>query len=280
MDHAYTDEVYETIQQSGTDTWPAQTTDDKPDKSFHLLHPYPCKVTEVHDDGFYKCNVDSENTLDVKTVWTNRLMSKDEAEAAAPGTVIHKPEQASAGLPSWLRIRAGTKLFTGSDGGDATTVSICRSRNAYNDFASGGETKCSHKRPGLKIHIVSYVNDYSGDGKTNIPILNVAADDGSWSGYTGSLVSVQPRIPVGTRLQTEPDQNAKAKLWANSTDDYNSGVELADRTTVEVIKQDPSNVQNSTLFVKVLDGKYAGREGWMLDMGLQTLKGTSLILTL
>ena len=80
-DHAYTDEVYGMIKSSGTATWPAQTNGDQPDKSFHLAHPYPCKVTEVGDDGFYKCDVDSMKTLDVTSVWTNRLLSARDADA-------------------------------------------------------------------------------------------------------------------------------------------------------------------------------------------------------
>ena len=280
MDHAYTDDVYAMIRDSGTDTWPAQTDDSKPDKSYHLVRPYPCKITDVRDDGFVKCTVDSDNTLDVKTVWTNRPMTKDQAEAAAPGTVIHTTAPVAAGTPSWLRIKVGTALFTGYDGGDSETASICPTRAAFMNDSSGGDSKCSHYKPGLKIHIVAYSNDYSLDGKTNFPVLQVAADNGSWSGFTGSLLQVQPRVPVGTRLMSESGSNSKTRIWAGKHDPYFSGFELPDRATIEVLKQDPSDVQNCTLYVKVLAGRYSGKVGWTLDMGLETLNGTPLMLTL
>lgn len=278
-DHAYTDEVYATIQQTGTETWPAQTSGDNPDKSFHLIHPYPCKVTDVHDDGFYKCDVDSDNSLDVKSVWTNRLMSRDQAEADSPGAVIHTPAPVVASRPSWLKIKRGAKLFTGYDGGDATTVTVCGTRSAYKDNASGGETKCTSRKPGIRIHVISSSDDYSlGDGTTNTPVLQIAADDGSWSGYTGSLLQVQPRIPPGTKVKTEQHTNAPTRIWNHKGDAYQDGIELEGGTTLEILRQDPTDPQNSDLYVTVVTGRYAGKRGWTLSSGLEVLDGSPMML--
>lgn len=280
MDHAYTDEVYADIQSSGVDKPPAQTTDDNPDRSFHLNHPYPCKVTDSHDDGFYKCDVDSENSLDVKTVWTNRLLSKDQAEAIAPGSVVHKTAAAPKGLPAWLRLKPGLKLYTGYDGGDATKVTVCANKSDYQNIGDGTNAGCGQRAPGIKVHVVEIADNYSGgDGTTNIPEIKIAADDGKWAGWTGSMVSVTPRIPAGTIMKTEHESNAPAKIWQNKSDSYfKSGIELASDTSIEIIKQDPLDPANFDLYVKVISGSHSGLTGWTLSNGL-TVGGESLILT-
>ena len=279
-DHAYTDEVYQMIQQSGsTDTWPAQTTDDQPDKSYHLARPYPCKITETGDDGFYKCSVLSDRVLGVDSVWTNRLMSREQAEADAPGTVIHTPQPKPTGTPSWLILRKGLGLYTGYDGGDSKTDTLCATPSDYNAYTGGdSNAKCSRHGPGIPIHVVDIKNDYEVDGRTNIPLVRVAADDGSFSGWSDSLIGVQPRIPVGTVLVTDlhPPSNAKSKIWHSRDDDYNAGPDLEPGTRVQVLKDDPSEPYSSTLYVRVLTGDHAAVRGWMLDNGLNTTGAKAL----
>ena len=283
IDHAYTSEVYNDIKQSGPDAYPAQTSGDKPDRSYHLARPYPCKVIETGDDGFYKCDVDSEQTLDVKVVWTNRLLSKEQAEAVAPGTVVHKSEPSEPRTPAWLKMKPGLHLYTGYDGGDATTVAICPDRTTYKKDSSGdAQSSCKHRKPGIPVHIVSISNDYSLDGTTNFPILKITADDGSWTGYTSSMLGVQPKIPIGAILVTEkkPMNNARSKIWTHKTDSYESGIEVEDSTRLQLLREDPTDAGNSTLYVKVLTGRYAGRTGWTLNDHLYMTSGVWVNLTL
>lgn len=279
MDHAYTDEVYADIQSSGPDGYPAQTNGDNPDRSFHLTHPFPCKITDVHEDGFYKCDVDSEHSLDVQTVWTNRLMSKDQAEAVAPGSVVHKAENLQ-GFPAWLKLKPGLKLYTGYDGGNETKVTICSSRTDFQNYASGSSAPCGQRPPGIKVHVVTVTDDYSvGDGTTNMPEIKIASDDGSWAGWTSAMVSVQPRVPVGTVMKTERQANAPTKIWKHKSDSYFAGgTELAGDTSVQVVKQDPLDPMNCDLYVTVLSGPHAGLTGWTLSSGLM-VHGQPLILT-
>jgi len=280
QDHAYTDEVYDMIKSSGPATYPAQTVDDQPDRSFHLAHPFPCKVTEVGDNGFFKCDVDSERTLDVTSVWTDHLMTAKEADARDPGTVIHKTVAAPAAFPSWLRIKAGQHIYTGYDGGDSNTVTICPSHLAYNDSTSGGPTKCSHKRPGIAAHIVSWENDFTLDSKTNFPVLKIAADDGSWSGYTGSLVSIQPRIPVGTLLFVTSKRDGDVRLHTSKSDDLFKGPSLKNHTAVRLLRQDVADVQNYDLFARIIDGPYAGKTCWLLTAEVEAEDHSPIIMSL
>lgn len=280
-DHAYTDEVYQMILQNGSvDTWPAQTTDDKPDKSYHLAHPYPCKITETGDEGFYKCSVLSNHFLGLNQVWTNRPMSREQAEADSPGTVIHTPQPEAAGTPSWLILRKGLGLYTGYDGGDSRTDTLCVTPGDYNAYAGGdNNAKCSTHAPGIPVHIIDIKNDYETDGKTNIPLVRVAADDGSFNGWSDSLVGIQPRIPTGTVLVTElhPPNDTKSTIWHNRSDDYAAGTDLEPGTRVQVLKNDPSEPYSSTLYVRVLTSNHAGAHGWMLDDGLNTTGAKPLI---
>lgn len=273
-DHAYTAEVYQMIQQNGsTDTWPAQTTEDQPDKSYHLTHPYRCKITQIGDSGFYKCRVLSDGVLGLDELWTNRLMSRDQAEADSPGTVVHTPEPQATGTPSWLILRKGLVLYTGYDGGDSKTDTLCATPQDYHAYVGGDSSaKCSVHGPGIPIHVVEIRNDYETDGKTNMPLVHVAANDGSFSGWSDSIIGIQPRIPAGTVLVTElhPPSDVKARIWHGRDDDYNAGTDLATGTRIQILRDDPSEPYSSTLYVKVLTGAHAGARGWMLDNGLTT----------
>lgn len=281
-DHAYTDEVYQMIVRNGSaDTWPAQTTEDKPDKSYHLVHPYPCKITEIGDMNFFKCSVSSDRFLGIAQVWTNRLMSRKQAEADAPGTVAHAPQPEVGGTPSWLVLRKGLALYTGYDGGDSKTDTLCATSGDYNAYVGGdSNAKCGKHPPGIPIHVVDIKNDYEADGKTNIPLIRVAADNGSFRGWSDSLIGIQLRIPVGTVLVTElhPPNDARSRIWHGCDDDYSAGTDLEPGSRVQVIKDDPSEPYSATLYVKVLTGSDARKRGWMLDNGLNTTGAKALIL--
>ena len=135
-------------------------------------------------------------------VWTNRLMSQRAGRSGCTRychSVLRRPKP--TGTPSWLILRKGLGLYTGYDGGDSKTDTLCATPSDYNAYTGGdSNAKCSRHGPGIPIHVVDIKNDYEVDGKTNIPLVRVAADDGSFSGWSDSLIGVQPRIPVGTVL--------------------------------------------------------------------------------
>lgn len=273
QDHAYTDAVYRQILQTGTDTWPAQTNESEPDRSYHLLHPFPCKISEQGDDGFYRCDIDSGGTLSVTSVWTNRLMTHDQAEVAAPGTVVHKPVTDN-GKPSWLVLRAGQQAFLGDDGGSAVTASICSSPAAWRDFSSGGDAVCMKKPRGTPVTIISFVHDYNTDpsGKVDEPIVQVQATDHSWQGWTAAMVDLQPRIPSGTQVVLETLGNADVYLAPKQDADLNAGTLLKGQTLVTIIKQD-TKTEDRDLYVRVASGPHVGERGWVFSLDGQTRIG-------
>jgi hypothetical protein len=72
--------------------------------------------------------------LGVDEVWTNRLTSRKQAEDDAPGTVIHTPQPEAMGTPSWLILRKGLGLYTGYDGGDSKTDTLCATPGDYHAY--------------------------------------------------------------------------------------------------------------------------------------------------
>jgi len=175
--------------------------------------------------------------------------------------------------PQWLVLQPGLKLFTGTDGGVATTVTVCNTLGQYQRFITQGEdVNCRHYKPGIKVHIISLA---AGDQTVN-PFLDIAADDGSWSGWTGTLISVEARIPVGTVVKVKPNSNGSAQLFATQTDQ--SGVVLRDGTVMKILRQDAVEADNSALYVRVMSGQHSGRTGWISDLSLSLDDGSDLIL--
>jgi hypothetical protein len=273
QDHAYRDDTYHEIIDNGSaDKYPAQTTGDQPDQSFHFIRPYPCTIDKIGESGFYHCTIDSEHQIDQSDVWSDHLMTKEQADAASPGSVLHKTKTLDAAVPAWARLQVGQKVYTGYDGGDATSVTMCVSVDEYLKWANGDmAAHCTKHKPGLVATITSVKDDYSiGDGTFNSPIVGLRSADGSWAGYTSTGLSAVPIIPPGSILRT-----SKIKGAASLTDtrDGDAGVHLAPGTRVEVVRMDPREPQNATLFVRVLDGTQKGRTGWLLDMDTELLNG-------
>jgi hypothetical protein len=222
----------------------------------------------------------SDRVLGVDEVWTNRLMSREQAEVDTPGTIIHTPQPEAKGTPSWLILRKGLGLYTGYDGGDSKTDTLCATPGDYHAYVGGDSSaKCSVHGPGIPVHVVDIKSDYETDGKTNIPLVRVAADNGSFSGWSDTIIGIQPRIPARTVLVTDlhPPSNVKSRIWHGRDDDYAAGTGLEPGTRVQVLEDDPSEPYSSTLYVRVLTGDRAGSRGWMLDNGLDTINAKPLM---
>jgi hypothetical protein len=57
--------------------------------------------------------------------------------------------------------------------------------------------------------------------------------------------------------------NGTLRLFPEPTSDLDEGPDLGDAVSAKIITYDPSKDDSWDLYVTVLDGKYAGRKGWM-----------------
>lgn len=174
-------------------------------------------------------------------------------------TLLHLP---------WLELRKGMQAYTGTDGGGSTTVTVCSSPTAYEDFVNdvkGYEHQCAKKQQGISVSITSNKIVAENNGVSYLVYLR--SDDSSWSGWTSSLVSLQPSIPNKTLLTIKANPNDPARLAPSRNSNLDTGVVLAPGTVVEMISQYPKS-DSRDLFVSVQKGSagLSGKKGWIFAM--------------
>ena len=167
--------------------------------------------------------------------------------------------QAALGLePSWKVLRVGLPVYVGSDGADETYATICPSVRSYTNWTID-ETKdgCWTSPSGTPAHILAISTSQQLAQATRgvERVLLIRADSGAWQGYASSIIAVQPRVPIGTKLTLDGKMNS-----SQTSDD---GPTLAKGTQVVVLKVD-AHTRDDNVYVRVAAGAHAGARGWML----------------
>ncbi len=196
-------------------------------------------------------------------------------DTPAPSPPAHAATPAP--LNTWVRLHVGMTLYTGTDGGDATTLTVCPTVAQYLAFAgvggSGNVAECSHRKPDVAA-IVEEIVPANADDPFHAPYVKLRAADGSWSGYT-DIIGQQVAIPVGTTLVFTKSGGESLRLAPRQGSNLHSGPNLGDSVTVKVLHYFP-NTNDRSLYVTVLDGEYAGQNGWMFTMDGETENGISI----
>jgi len=165
----------------------------------------------------------------------------------------------------WLEIRKGVHAYTGEDGGDArTTLTVCNSAQAYLkwiDGVTGADRQCANHPRGEPVTISS--DDTVDSGVSGDYVVFIRADDSSWSGWTSTIIGLQPGIPAKTKLVVDSDT---VHLAPDEDSDWGTGEILGKGTVVELISQDP---KSERLYVSVGDGvSTIVRRGWLFTLGV------------
>ncbi len=187
--------------------------------------------------------------------------AKDLADTAHTA-MVDRPTPSSQSnpepTPPWLELRNGVQAYTDDDGGDATTLTVCDSSQAWLDWADTESDKhCTHRPKGMAVTIASDKIVAIDLGPNNPPryVVFIRADDSSWSGWTGTL-GLKPRIPPHTQLHVG---GLEARLAPKQDSGFNVGDDLPKGTVAELISQDPKSDRD--LYVRVGD-----RRGWLLSL--------------
>jgi hypothetical protein len=136
------------------------------------------------------------------------------------------------------------------------------------------ETNCSHKKRGISAIIEQVIPAKSEDDMSSVdgtPNVEIRATDGSWSGFTG-IIGLQPNVPLGTVIVLKQMGNDVLNLAPRQGSDLDVGPDLGKEAKVKVLHYYPAS-GDRTLYVTVLDGKYAGQNGWIFALGAETVDG-------
>ena len=173
-------------------------------------------------------------------------------------------------LPAWLQLVPGAHAVATSEEGDVTWIAVCASVAKY----VAEDAHCRHVSQGTPAIVEAVIPNRvkTPADPYGTPFVKLRAIDGSWSGYT-SASSIAPAIPPGvTLLLTRAPGEEVMRLAPSENAGSDAGVDLGARAKVVVLRYDPSS-QDRELDVRVLDGRYAGRAGWVYRHSASALNG-------
>jgi hypothetical protein len=188
--------------------------------------------------------------------------------------------EADNDAPLWKKAVPGAEAYLGDDGGGVDTITVCdtvdRYRNWLNqEHPSGCQTFQSGLRATIEVVIFDPVKDVIRTptqmigyrlAKVHIPARN-------FIGYL-RLDGLHPLIPAGTIVHGKRTGNEKLSLYSGPTiKNHDDGLNLGDEFSAKVITYDPTKDDQWDLHVLLLDGKYAGKSGWMLGDFLVDSRG-------
>jgi hypothetical protein len=166
----------------------------------------------------------------------------------------------------------GRAAYLGDDGGGASTATICDSADHYRDWLNlDSPPGCAHYARGTRVVVERTMSDPAKDTVADaiMPLVQVDAADKSWSGWT-QLMTLVPIIPSGTIIEFKREGNDTLRLA--TTERADDGPDLGDVVTAKLVRFDPLT-DSRDIYVTVLDGKYAGKSGWLFTLEGSNTKG-------
>ena len=179
-------------------------------------------------------------------------------------------------VPAWKNAAPGVKAFLGDDGGGVNTVTVCDTADRFRDWLDlehpAGCQTFQHDLPAIiEVVIFDPVQDtVKMPDPVGLPLVKVHIPSRNFIGYL-HLLALHPVVPSGIVVNFRKSANETIKLYQDvkigSSD--NTGLDLGDQVSARVVKYDPSKDDEWDLQVTILDGKYAGRTGWMRLLGAE-----------
>lgn len=165
-------------------------------------------------------------------------------------------------IPDWSRLHVGMKVYLSEDGlGPDKTQAVCESVRDFRRALHRQKAHCTYHRYGTEADVTSIIPSQIQDWYYPVPLVTLTALNRTWKGIT-SVLSLQPDIPAGAVLMMTQKQYPIG-LAPCRTSCATWGPDIGTHIRVKVLKYDPVTYDGTPLYVKVLDGEYAGKTGWV-----------------
>jgi hypothetical protein len=152
----------------------------------------------------------------------------------------------------------GAVVFTSTGEEDSPTTPVCATVASYRDYLKeNGNKGCVERPAGVKVVIDAIVPATAEAGA----IVKVHAQSGAFAGYT-AVTELLPPIPSGTVVALVPAPNETLTISSSRRAELDDGINLGARASAVVLQFDPAS-DGRDLFVRVTNGKYAGKTGWL-----------------
>lgn len=171
--------------------------------------------------------------------------------------MLMKQLLALAALPAWLFAKPGAVVLTSTGEADTPTTPICESVKTYLKYPLE-TTGCTERPAGVKVVIDAIIPGRPTFG----PIAEVHAKSGAFSGYT-AVGDLLPPIPAGVAITLMAGGNEKLMISSSQSAALNVGQKLSARTSAVTVRYDPTSDDKRDLLVRVTNGAYAGKTGWI-----------------
>jgi len=180
-----------------------------------------------------------------------------------------EPREVSGGYNApWRHFRVGTVAYIGRDNFPAMDrrQSVCPSVDAVVEWwEQNGSKQCFTAAHGTPVKIEAMAPARTGRNSQGDPLswlgpfAKVRAINVGWRGFVAACL-LQPNIPVGTVIPMVRDWSDGLTLAPHQ--DGTKVIDLPTDVNVKVLGYYPQFL-GRTLFVKVLEGAYRNRRGWM-----------------
>lgn len=180
-----------------------------------------------------------------------------------------EPGDASGGYDApWRHFRVGMVAYIGRDNTHATDrrQSVCPSVDAVVEWwEQSGSKQCFTAAHGTPVKIEAMAPARSGRNRWGDPLswlgpfAKVRAINVGWTGFVAACL-LQPNIQVGTVIPMDRDWSDGLTLALHQ--DGSNVIDLPTDVKVKVLGYYPQFLDR-TLFVKILEGAYRNRRGWM-----------------
>jgi hypothetical protein len=200
----------------------------------------------------------------------------DEPKETLVPKAMHPPNTYVLSVPFWSRLHSGMKVYFGGDPVNGEGLTVCPSVEAYNhvridnhwpfEDATIGTSRCIHAKYGTLATITAIIPSSIHDVYYPAPLVRVQRH-GGWMGIT-TVLGLQPDVPVGsivtmTRKEFVATLDSCQERICAHHHSISDRVEIRGSVRVHVLRYDPSGRAFDNLYVQVLNGRYAGRRGWM-----------------
>lgn len=162
-----------------------------------------------------------------------------------------------AAAASWSKLRVGMNVYTSQES-ILHGQTVCPTVAALLASQRSDSERCrivAAGTPAIVDAIVPCKKNHPNWGYESAHV-KLHARNGSWHGFS-EAGSLQPDVPVGTLIDMERDWGAPLAL----ENDRGVPTDIGASALVRVLRYDPK--REVSLYVKILDGPFMNRTGWM-----------------
>lgn len=181
-------------------------------------------------------------------------------------------------VPAWKNPAPGTTALLGDDGGGVNVATVCDTADRYRDWLKmKSPPGCQTFQHDLPVVIEVMILDAVADAMADIwlPLVKIYIPSRQFTGYV-RLLELHPQAPPGTTIHFTRTGNENYQLYEAPALTENKGINLGDKVSATVLRYDPTPDDKWDLHVRINDGLYAGKEGWMLSFGATTDDGNPM----